>query len=184
MQHSGTNSEAWKGPKALQAQAPMLDPQLQNTLREAFTKYENMQIDTCRDEICQNVSDILYDELVFRKVVQQVDLSYHEEIRQLAASQAALQSEQAELMLQRKADLSRLHAERQKRLNTESAVAVRHKHNQKKYNLQGNVSMHSFETKSSGPLPSSPGRRPKPHQRWRRLEIFSLCACETTRTHL
>lgn len=64
-----------------------------------------------------------YDEMVFHKVMQKVDKSYLDEIKELQATRGDLQTEEERLMKQREQDLLRLQRERWARFakNNEAA---------------------------------------------------------------
>jgi len=70
----------------------------------------------------QEISDLLYDEMIFTKVLQQVEHSYDEDIKDIyqrlepGMNDSDLRDTLQHLLAQRHSDVNRLHQEREKRL--------------------------------------------------------------------
>ena len=90
--------------------------QLGATIRDSLVKYVGRSISDQSDAILRDVSDILYDEMIFNKVIHQIDQSYEEEISELQTSHSNLTSDIEKLKKQRQEDLEKLQHERWQRL--------------------------------------------------------------------
>ena len=100
------------------------DSRLREALVAAHLQYAGMDAVAYKDRLVQEVSDMLYDEMIFNKVVQQVEHSYDDDIkavnerlqpgREISDAQRA---ELQQLLALRHNDLHRLHQEREKRLS-------------------------------------------------------------------
>eukprot|EP00002_Diphylleia_rotans_P022769 TRINITY_DN4471_c0_g1_i4.p1 TRINITY_DN4471_c0_g1~~TRINITY_DN4471_c0_g1_i4.p1 ORF type:complete len:899 (+),score=188.48 TRINITY_DN4471_c0_g1_i4:133-2829(+) len=92
------------------------DSNLVTCLRKIFFQYCSCDASLVLPEIIQKVSDLLYDEMIFSKVAQQVDHSYEKEIDDMKMAQIELHQNIRVLDQQRCQDMSKLEAERRKRL--------------------------------------------------------------------
>ena len=99
------------------------DARLRETIVAVHLKFAEMDATAYKDTLVQEVSDILYDEMIFNKVLQQVEHSYDEDIEALHQHMRPgedisdeLRGELQLLLEQRHNDLHRLHQEREKRL--------------------------------------------------------------------
>lgn len=86
--------------------------QLSIALTKALQRYVGMSIADHHEAVLRHVSNILYDAMIFNKVIQQVDLSYREEISGLQATRNELGLEVGQLQQQREEDLDKLFQER------------------------------------------------------------------------
>jgi len=94
-----------------------LATQLTSAVTKVLKQHLHKRISKCTQAILRNVSDILYDVMIFNKVIQQVDKSYEEEISELQASQTHLNEEVDFLQSQRQEDISKLLSEQLERLS-------------------------------------------------------------------
>lgn len=106
-----------------EGQQSNFDARLRKTILTVHLKYAGMDSIAYKDTLVQEVSDILYDEMIFNKVLQQVENSYdedlgtlHQHIRPGEEISDELRGELQQLLEQRHNDLHRLHQEREKRL--------------------------------------------------------------------
>lgn len=102
------------------------DPgQLTVAVRETLLKHVGKPVSSVIKAALHAIADILYDEMVFNKVVQRVDRSYEQEIEDLETAQAQLANELGTLRQLRREDLDTLQWERWRRLRP-SVPAGRH----------------------------------------------------------
>ena len=120
---------AWNGPGTLSRTGPLLDPQLKKSIEKCFTKYEGLNAPTHKDELIQDISDILYDELVFHNIVRKLESSYAKDLKELEISGNFNDDTFSKLLENKEEDLRRLHEERRHRLAGENPVTVRHTRN-------------------------------------------------------
>eukprot|EP00945_MAST-04E_sp_MAST-4E-sp1_P007628 g7628.t1 len=120
----------WSGPGSLSRTGPLLDPQLKKSIEKSFTKYEGLNAPVHKDELIQDISDILYDELVFHNIVRQLEASYTKDLSELDELRGKI-GEQGyneavdRLVEQKQKDLRALEEERRTRLSGESANFAR-----------------------------------------------------------
>merc|ERR1711871_1127002 len=84
-------SGAWAGPGTLSRTGPLLDPQLKTAIENAFRKYVGDDAEACKDNLCQDVSDILYDEMCYHDVARRLTESYEKEISELQGTKQSVQ---------------------------------------------------------------------------------------------
>lgn len=90
--------------------------QLRITLNDSLKKYNGASIESVKADVLRDVGDILYDEMIFYKVISQVDQSYNDEIAGLQQRTGQFEREASQLQSQRTEDISKLLLERQRRL--------------------------------------------------------------------
>ena len=110
-------SGAWAGPGSLSRTGPLLDPQLKATIANAFQKYVGVEANLCLDNLCKDISDILYDEMCYHDVAKRLTESYEKEISELQGTKQSVQQQMAQLLHQHGLDLAKLKDERRKRLS-------------------------------------------------------------------
>lgn len=93
--------------------------QLCMAVRETLLKFAGHNIQDESEDVLRAVSDILYDEMIFNKVMKQVDRSYQEEISDLKQRQSSLDNSVQLLHQQRNEDIEKLQRERWQRLRKE-----------------------------------------------------------------
>lgn len=115
---------------------PTATVELLESVHESIMNYSNQNIISCRDDLIQDVLDMLYDETIFNKLVSNVDSAYKEDI-------AAMKNRLNSLKKQRKNDIEKLKNDRLARLRA------------------GNPYPHYLMQPSSGiaPQPVSPSQR-------------------------
>ena len=115
----------WSGPRSLSRTGPALDPQLKKSIEKAVEKYEGLNAVVHKDELTQDISDILYDELIFHRIVRKLEADYAKDMVELDERRdmvgASVYKEAVDrLMRQKQQDLQLLHDERQQRLAGEN----------------------------------------------------------------
>eukprot|EP00043_Microstomoeca_roanoka_P013068 m.127546 g.127546 ORF g.127546 m.127546 type:complete len:1720 (-) comp15660_c0_seq1:252-5411(-) len=110
---SDTSSNGW--PEALPDE---LESELTASVRGVMNKFIGNPIDDCRTAALQDLDSLLYDEMIFNKVVEQVDKSYQKEMAELHSAQAELLREEQSLTRERKATMLKLAEDRRHRLLT------------------------------------------------------------------
>jgi hypothetical protein len=103
--------------------------QLQNAIRDSLIKYIGQPTKEQSEAILRDISDILYDEMIFNKVIKQIEQSYTEEIAEMQSGHEDLSANLEILKKQRDQDLTKLQKERWQRLRkgnrTENAASTR-----------------------------------------------------------
>eukprot|EP01116_Phalansterium_solitarium_P017811 TRINITY_DN4487_c0_g2_i5.p1 TRINITY_DN4487_c0_g2~~TRINITY_DN4487_c0_g2_i5.p1 ORF type:complete len:436 (+),score=143.42 TRINITY_DN4487_c0_g2_i5:218-1525(+) len=94
----------------MQGHPDALDEKLSNTVRQILVSYVGRDLLLSKEDLVRDVSDVLYEEMIFSKVLNKVDNTYLQEIE-------ALQNEERRLLEQREEDLLRLQDERSSRLS-------------------------------------------------------------------
>ncbi|PRP87674.1 hypothetical protein PROFUN_02374 [Planoprotostelium fungivorum] len=89
----------------------LMDDELAESIHIMIHSYLDKDIQVYKENLISSVSDLLYDEMIFSKVIQKVDRSYLEEIKDL-------QTEEGILLKQRQDDIIKLKQERNQRLSS------------------------------------------------------------------
>jgi hypothetical protein len=84
-------------------------------VRGVLEKYAGELVSDCGRSLVSDLESVLYDEMVFERVVAQVDKTYAEEISELRKTQSELKQEETQLMRQRAEDVRKLQDERVQR---------------------------------------------------------------------
>eukprot|EP00818_Percolomonas_sp_WS_P008517 CAMPEP_0117450444 /NCGR_PEP_ID=MMETSP0759-20121206/8471_1 /TAXON_ID=63605 /ORGANISM="Percolomonas cosmopolitus, Strain WS" /LENGTH=1318 /DNA_ID=CAMNT_0005242965 /DNA_START=262 /DNA_END=4214 /DNA_ORIENTATION=+ len=88
---------------------PTATVELLESLHDSVMNYSGQNIISCRDDLIQDVLDMLYDETIFNRLMSNIDTSYKEDI-------AAMKSRLNSLKKQRKEDIDKLKNDRLARL--------------------------------------------------------------------
>merc|ERR1711991_1108659 len=142
-----TGKSAWNGPGSLSRTGPPLDPLLKKSIEKCFTKYEGLNAPAHKDELIQDISDILYDELVFHNIVRKLESSYAKDVENLEGNGKFNHKMLKALLDSKEEDLRRLHDERRRRLAGENPVTVRHTRGNDA--LRETMISHTFDTDES-----------------------------------
>ena len=142
-----TGKSAWNGPGSLSRTGPPLDPLLKKSIEKCFTKYEGLNAPAHKDELIQDISDILYDELVFHNIVRKLESSYAKDVENLEGNGNFNDKMLKALLDSKEEDLRRLHDERRRRLAGENPVTVRHTRGNDA--LRETMISHTFDTDES-----------------------------------
>eukprot|EP00041_Stephanoeca_diplocostata_P030179 m.906289 g.906289 ORF g.906289 m.906289 type:complete len:1458 (-) comp23702_c1_seq2:144-4517(-) len=90
--------------------------QVASAVRKSLQRYVGSSVADRTEDVLRDVSDILYDIMIFNKVIQQVDKSYLDEISELQTTRTDLDLEVDQLQKQREEDLAKLLRERRELL--------------------------------------------------------------------
>lgn len=117
------------GQAQVYAEAPPDPGQLTFAVREALVKFVGQPVHTMLETGLHAISDILYEQIVYNKVVERVDLSYELEIADLQKVQEQVSSQLSDLRKLHRADLDKLQCDRWRRLRIngqESGPGLQH----------------------------------------------------------
>ncbi|EGD77745.1 hypothetical protein PTSG_12802 [Salpingoeca rosetta] len=95
-----------------------LESELAASVRGVMVKHLGSPVAACRARALQDIDSLLYDEMVFNKVIEQVDRSYQKEMAELRVAQAELLREETSLTKERRATMDKLSQDRQQRLQS------------------------------------------------------------------
>jgi hypothetical protein len=106
------------------------DSGLRNAIVAVHLQYAGMNALVYKDTLVQELSDLLYDEMIFSKVLQQVEQSYDRDIQGINRQRNLPEGESGDLhrcledlLAQRHNDVRRLHQEREKRFASKHSSA-------------------------------------------------------------
>eukprot|EP01117_Protostelium_nocturnum_P008753 TRINITY_DN3138_c0_g1_i6.p1 TRINITY_DN3138_c0_g1~~TRINITY_DN3138_c0_g1_i6.p1 ORF type:complete len:1095 (-),score=434.45 TRINITY_DN3138_c0_g1_i6:197-3481(-) len=100
---------------AIKEKTKSMDPELVECVHLLINSYLGKEIPLHKDMLISSVADLLFDEMVFSKVITKVDKSYVDEIKDL-------QEEEGILLKQREDDISKLRTERTQRLKSIQSI--------------------------------------------------------------
>lgn len=98
-------------PDLIQTKVAEVDTILKITLKQVLSKYTGQDIRQAKELLIGDISEILYDEMIFNKVFHKIDDTYKRELDVLG-------NEQAKLVEARDHDLQLLKEEREGRLKS------------------------------------------------------------------
>ncbi len=98
--------------QAIGQRTNILDLTLRNLFSKVLSKFLNRKLAETKEELLVEISNVLYDEMIFHKVVTKINQGYLDEIRDLEQKQQRLQG-------QRDEDVKKLQEERMNRLQKE-----------------------------------------------------------------
>lgn len=99
-----------------------VDSHLSNALKAIVFRHSGAPLLSKKDSITSSLSEVLYDEMVYQKIIQHISESYEKDLFEIEKNRGKSSPQIQRLLVQKEADVSRLSSQRIIRLSRETEV--------------------------------------------------------------